>query len=295
MRGLALFLSRCRPHPGSVGQRLLFCDNVGICISMKEVFPACCDAHEVSVFCRSRPATRRKLTSGFKYQRRFGKRSGATDAIANRADPWGPQRGQYQTQLNDFMKDPSSVLKDPAFLAAENLGAENISRQAGAAGMAGSGNRLADLFKYGQTQGLGFEQQKFNQLSQLAGVNAGSPVAAAGIQAGALQNKGTNLATGLAGILPMLAQLFGGAGGGAGGIADFIKNLVGGSGGQILPPNNLGGSGAGDGSFNYTPDTAGTGGPADPFGPGSGFTDPGFDNFNGFDWGSLGDSFSFGP
>lgn len=159
--------------------------------------------------------------------------------IANRADPWGPQRGQYQDQLNAFMQDPSSVLKDPAFLAAENLGAENISRQAGAAGMAGSGSRLADLFKFGQTQGAAFEQQKFNQLQELAGVNAGSPAAAAGIEAKGLETQGTNLATGLAGVIPMIAQLLGLAPTAAGGLVSSLQKLFGGGGGTnpITDPN----------------------------------------------------------
>ena len=125
----------------------------------------------------------------------LGNNSGAMN-IAQTADPWGPQRSQYQTQLNAFMANPSSVLTDPAFKAAENLGAENVARNAGAAGMGNSGNNLAALFNYGQTAGLNFEQQKFNQLSSLAGVNAGSPAAAAQLEEGALANQQTNLDTG---------------------------------------------------------------------------------------------------
>lgn len=198
--------------------------------------------------------------------------SGAT-SIAQSADPWAPNRGAYMDQLNAFMKDPSSVLKDPAFTAAENVGAENISRQAGAAGMANSGNRLADLFTFGQTAGLNFENQKFQQLQQLAGVNAGSPVAAAGLQLGALQNQGTNLTTGLAGVLPMIMQLLGLGGGtpGAGGLVSMLQNMFGGGGGSINP----------DGSINWG--STGTG-PADASGGPGSATDP----FAGMDGGGSG-------
>ena len=162
----------------------------------------------------------------------FGGIQGSSDLqkIAQSADPWGPQRAQYQTQLNQFMANPASIFTDPAFQAAENVGAENISRQAGAAGMASSGNRLADLFNFGQSSALNFEQQRFNELANLAGVNAGSPVAAAGLQTGALQTQGSNLATGLAGVIPMILSALGlSTNSGLGGaIGSAISKLFGG-------------------------------------------------------------------
>ena len=154
--------------------------------------------------------------------------SGDLQKIAQTADPWGPQRGQYQTKLNDFMANPASIFTDPAFQAAENVGAENISRQAGAAGLASSGNRLAELFKFGQSSALDFEKQKFNELADLAGVNAGSPVAAAGLATGALQTQGQNLATGISGIIPLIASLLGlNTGGGLGGLLGSAGSAIG--------------------------------------------------------------------
>jgi len=145
---------------------------------------------------------------------------------ATMADPWAPNRPRYQGEMNTFMTDPSSVLKDPAFLAAEKIGAENISRKYGAADMSSSGNRMADLFKYGTTFGLDFEQQKFNQLEDLAGVKAGSPVAAAGYDLLGKQMQGTNLSTGLQGLLSMLG--LGGSGGQ--GLTALLKMFTGGGG-----------------------------------------------------------------
>jgi hypothetical protein len=142
----------------------------------------------------------------------------------NVADPRLPLQGQARDQLSAFLTDPSSVLKDPAFLAAENLGAENISRQAGAAGMANSGNRLADLFKYGETAGLNYEQQRFNQLmSILQPANTG----AANIALGGAQGK-------TSAISDLIKTLFGGAGGQVPGLASQLIKFFSGGGGPDL-------------------------------------------------------------
>lgn len=166
-------------------------------------------------------------------------RRNANTAI-NIADPLLPLQGTAQSQMADFLKDPSSVLKDPAFLAAENLGAENISRQEGARGMASSGNRLADLFTFGQTAGLGYENQRFNQLLALL---HGSPDAA-NISLGGQNNQNRTIAD-------LIASLFGG--GGVPGIINQAPNLLkllglGGGGGSY--GMNDRGIGSGDSGFN---------------------------------------------
>ena len=112
------------------------------------------------------------------YQAIAGTAGSNAQTAANAADPWGPQRGQYQTQLNAFMKDPSTIFQDPAYKAALNQGLEGTARIQGASGMGNSGNNLAALTQYGDTFAYNAENNKFNQLSQLAGVNAGSPAAA---------------------------------------------------------------------------------------------------------------------
>lgn len=150
-----------------------------------------------------------------------GKPTQTASTAANLANPLIPAQPQALGQLQQFLTDPSSVLKDPAFVAAEQLGAENISRQAGAAGMASSGNRLADLFKFGQTSGLAYEQQRFNQLMD---VLRPSP------QAGQfyLGGQGAKQQS----IADLVHQLLGGAGGaGSGLISQIIKGFSGGGGG----------------------------------------------------------------
>ena len=96
------------------------------------------------------------------------------------ADPWGSQRGQYQTQLNTLMQNPGSFASSPAYKFAFDQGTEALNRSLASKGLANSGTRLAELVKYGQ--GLA-GQQYFNQaalLSKLAGVDSSSPAAAAG-------------------------------------------------------------------------------------------------------------------
>src|ERR1700687_5610150 len=67
--------------------------------------------------------------------------------VAHIADPFMDQRPQYQDQMSQFMKDPSAIFQDPAFLAAQKVGGEAVARNAGAAGMGNSGNKVAALFR----------------------------------------------------------------------------------------------------------------------------------------------------
>jgi hypothetical protein len=171
-----------------------------------------------------------------------GKSQGAASTASNIASPTLPLQPQARTDMAAFMADPSSVLKDPAFLAAENLGAENISRQAGAAGMANSGNRLADLFKFGETSGLAYENQRYNQL---LGLLQPSPAAGNMYLSGQQGKQGS--------IADLIKQMLGSAGS-PGAIAQIIRMMSGG-GGDSLPwggPDqgsfDLSGVGVGDGT-----------------------------------------------
>lgn len=172
---------------------------------------------------------------------------------ANRADPWGPQRGQYQDQLNTFMKDPSTIFQDPAFQAARDQGLQGVARTMGASGMGNSGNTQAALYKYGDTFAYDAENNKYKQLADLAGVNAGSPAAAGAIMAQGNNNQNANTAAGLTGVGSLLSTLIG-----AGipqGIATQIANAFSGAGG-----------GGGLGGFDW-------GGVTDPGGLASGSLD----------------------
>jgi len=109
-----------------------------------------------------------------------GGASGANANIGNLqniADPFSSQRGQYQQQLSKLMSDPSTFYQSPVYKAMYDQGLEAVNRTAAAKKMLGSGNRLADLVKYGQGAAAG---QFFNQANLLAGLSGSAPGSPAG-------------------------------------------------------------------------------------------------------------------
>lgn len=102
------------------------------------------------------------------------------DAFAARevADPFWQERKAYQAQLSDLMKNPGEFASSPMYQFAFDQGMQGVNRSMAAKGMLNSGNRLAELTKFGQ----GLASQQFtpmaNLLGKLAGVDAGSPGAA---------------------------------------------------------------------------------------------------------------------
>lgn len=86
------------------------------------------------------------------------------------ADPFYGNRKQYVTQLNDLMSDPSSIETDPYYNWLKSQGEESVNRNMAAGGFIDSGNRAAALDEQSQGLASNFFQNKYNQLSDLAGV-----------------------------------------------------------------------------------------------------------------------------
>jgi hypothetical protein len=202
------------------------------------------------------------------------------NTAANIADPLQPIKSDQLSQFQAFLKNPGSVLNDPGFVAAENVGAENVARLGGAGGMGSSGNLMADLFKYGQTSALGFEQQKFQNFMSILRPN----VAGANAYTQGKQQQG-------------------------GTIADLIKALLGGSAGSgvvgLLPAIlkglgiNFGGTGTGGGDTGAF-DVGGSSGfggstPIISGGDTGAFDIGGSSGFGGIDLGDLGSLGFFDP
>lgn len=83
------------------------------------------------------------------------------------SDPFGSQRGQYQTQLSQLMGDPSKIFEEPAYKAALEQGQQAVERRMAAQGFLGSGNMAVEL----QDHAMGTANQFFNErVSQLAGL-----------------------------------------------------------------------------------------------------------------------------
>jgi hypothetical protein len=129
-----------------------------------------------------------------------GKDASNASQVAHIADPFMDQRPQYQQQMQQFMSDPSAIFNDPAFKAAQSVGGEAVARNAGAAGMGNSGNKLASLFSFGQSSALDFEKMKYNELLPLTGATTGNPGAAAFATQMGQQNQQKGISAGLAGI-----------------------------------------------------------------------------------------------
>jgi hypothetical protein len=194
------------------------------------------------------------------------------------------------SQLQALLANPQSLTKMPGYQFGLNQAMEAVNRGAGASGLLNSGNRLAALQDRGEGYardwqkqmysellgnvgaatsvdqlGLGAQQQGYGQLANLAGVNAGSPQAAAAALLGGRQNQSNSIGAGIGGIanslggwLPGIQRLLGLGGGdgtidltqGGGNIGatdDWIKQVFGigeggGSGYLPDPSDILGGS-----------------------------------------------------
>lgn len=111
--------------------------------------------------------------------------SASSSNAAALADPFASQRSQYQTQLSDLVKDPSSFLSSPLHKATTDYGVQAINRSAAAKGQLNSGNRLTDLLRYGQATGAENYYKQADLLSTLSGATTSSPAAAASAQTAA--------------------------------------------------------------------------------------------------------------
>jgi hypothetical protein len=192
------------------------------------------------------------------------------------------------SQLQGLLANPQSLTKMPGYQFGLNQAMEAVNRGAGASGMLNSGNRLAALQDRGEGYardwqkqmynellgnvgaatsvdqlGLGAQQQGYGQLANLAGVNAGSPQAAAAALLGGRQNQSNSIGAGIGGIansiggwLPAIQQALGLGGGGSidltqgggniGATDDWIKQVFGIDSGQGLDYGNIGAGDIGD-------------------------------------------------
>lgn len=78
-------------------------------------------------------------------------------------DPFGPQRAQYQAQLQQLMSNPGGVTQLPGYEA----GLQAVTRKMASQGYVGSGNMMASLQQYGGQ----FYDQAVQRLMSLSGAN----------------------------------------------------------------------------------------------------------------------------
>lgn len=104
-------------------------------------------------------------------------------AAVSAADPFAPQRQQYQNALQGLMQG-NFTPNDPSYQFRVGQGQQALERSQAAKGFLGSGNILQSLQDYGQGQGSTEYQNQYNRLLPLTGATTGSPGAAGSIQAG---------------------------------------------------------------------------------------------------------------
>lgn len=100
---------------------------------------------------------------------------GGASGAAGAADPFAGQRAQYQQQLSDLMKNPSSITSDPGYQFQLKSGLDAVNGAMASAGYLNSGNRMTALQQEGQNFASTSLQNKELFLAQLAGANVGSP------------------------------------------------------------------------------------------------------------------------
>lgn len=191
------------------------------------------------------------------------------------ADPFAPQRGQYQNALQQMMTG-NFTPNDPSYKWRFDQGQQGVERSMAAKGFLGSGNILAELQKQGQGMASQEYQNQYDRLLPLTGATTGSPGAAGnffsqlyGARNDALSNIGGGLASmqniqdqkknsiGFGGSLT--SSLYGGFGGGSGGGGGSTGGSSGGSnglGGGAVPgaggvASSPAGGGSSGGLYNY--------------------------------------------
>lgn len=99
---------------------------------------------------------------------------GVGNVAASLADPFKNERGAYQNSLRSLMSNPGEFSTSPVYKFAYDQGLNALQRK----GSVRSGNKLAELMKYGQGMASQLYFPQANLLSTLSGATTGSPAAA---------------------------------------------------------------------------------------------------------------------
>lgn len=122
------------------------------------------------------------------------------DQSAALADPFAGQRGQYQTQLSDLYKDPSTAVNTPGYQFALKQGLGAVANRDNNRFGIGAGSTSKDMMDYASGLASTTFDKERNALMQMAGANTGNPGAAASAFTG-MHNAGALSDTGAAGAL----------------------------------------------------------------------------------------------
>ena len=129
----------------------------------------------------------------------YNKILGLSQGTGDTTSQYGRQigLGDIEGRLANLLDNPESIRDSGAYKFRLDQGADVLQRQMGAKGMLNSGNRLADLTKYGQDMATQEYGDQFGRLSSLLGnyqQSRDSNIASlmSGISGGAIGRGGTN-------------------------------------------------------------------------------------------------------
>jgi hypothetical protein len=99
------------------------------------------------------------------------------EQLAKQADPYAQFRAGDAQQMNALMQDPSSIYKDPGYLAAQRQGQQALMRQGAAQGKVDSGQLSQGLFDQGSQLATQWYNNRMQQLGQTSGASQSPAVA----------------------------------------------------------------------------------------------------------------------
>lgn len=142
---------------------------------------------------------------------------GGTTAGGTVYDPFAQYRPEFGGQLAAMMRPGATFgTSDPSYNWRFGQGLEAVNRTEAARGMLGSGNRLAELMKYGQGMASTEYGNQFNRLASLAGTSQTMGSSMGSLQAQQQQAGWSAVGQGLGGLNTavnnpntMLGQWFG--------------------------------------------------------------------------------------
>lgn len=126
-------------------------------------------------------ANQQRMTDPSYWMQAFGMGSGSGGGVGKPV--YVDTAGAYRTRLNSLMNNPDSIANTGAYKFAFNQGNEAVNRNLAAKGLLKSGNRLAELTKFGQ--GLASQQYgaEFDRMSNLVNTTRAGDISKYGADA----------------------------------------------------------------------------------------------------------------
>ena len=130
-------------------------------------------------------ANQQKMQDPAYWAQAFGMGSGSGGGGGYSQPVYEDTAAQYRTRLNSLMDNPDSIANTGAYKFAFNQGNEAVNRNLAAKGLLKSGNRLAELTKFGQ--GLASQQYgaEFDRMSNLVNTTRAGDISKYGTESSA--------------------------------------------------------------------------------------------------------------